>query len=247
MYIVPAIDLINGECVRLTEGDFNKMTSYNSNPVEQALKFQDMGAERIHLVDLDGARGNKEGHIKNRNIIKEIKKRTNLKVQTGGGIRTEEDIKDLVYCGVDHLILGTVLVEKIKMIESLMGQYGEYFLAGIDVRDDVVKIKGWKDGEGVDPIELGKTLFQMGFKTAIYTDISKDGKLAGPNLEATKNFGSKTGLRTILSGGISCMDDIEHSLTLRHYGLVGIIVGKAYYENRVDLKEAIIKAKDLKC
>ncbi len=241
MDLIPAIDLINGQCVRLTEGDFNQVKEYNSDPIAQAMIFKDAGAQRIHLIDLDGA---KTGNGKNRQIIKEIKKRTNLKVQTGGGIRTEEDIKDLIHSGIDYLILGTMLTEKFAVVESMMADYGRYFIAGIDVKDNVVKTKGWLDGNTIDPIELGKKIFQTGFKIAVYTDISKDGKLQGPNLEATKNFAASTGLRTILSGGISSLQDIEEASTLRFYGLQGIIIGKAYYEGRINLKEAIIKFKD---
>lgn len=241
MDIIPAIDMINGQCVRLTEGDFDQIKEYSSDPIEQALIFKEAGAKRIHLVDLDGA---KTGNSKNRNIIKEIKKRTNLKIQTGGGIRTEEDIKDLIHSGIDHIILGTMLTEKLKLIESMMKDYGSYFIAGIDVKDNLVKTKGWISDNGINPIELGKKLFQIGFKIAVYTDISKDGKLQGPNLDATKNFASSTGLRTILSGGVSTINDIEEAVTLRFYGLQGIIIGKAYYEGRIDLKEVISKFKD---
>lgn len=241
MQIIPAIDLINGKCVRLTEGDFDKVTEYSADPIEQAYIFKDAGAERIHIVDLDGA---KTGNSKNRNIIKEIKRKVNLTVQTGGGIRKEEDIKDLIHSGIDYLILGTVLVEKYALIESLMPDYGRYLIAGVDVKDNLVKTKGWVDDEGLDPIVFGNKLFQTGFKIAVYTDISKDGKMEGPNIEATKLFSSKTGLHSILSGGISSMKDIEQACTLRFYGLKGIIVGKAYYEGKVNLKEAIQKFKD---
>lgn len=243
MQIIPAIDLIDGKCVRLIEGDFNKVTEYQIDPIDQAMVFKEMGATRIHLVDLDGAR-NGSGKSKNRRIIKEIKKKTRLTVQTGGGIRNEEDIKDLIYSGIDHLIIGTALVEKLTMLERLMADYGEYLLAGIDVKNNSVKIKGWESGDNLNPIELGKKIFQLGFKTAIYTDICMDGKLAGPNIEATKNFSAATGLRTILSGGVSTIDDIEKGCTLRPYGLVGIIVGKAYYEGKIDLKKAIHDFKD---
>lgn len=241
MQLIPAIDMIDGKCVRLTEGDFNKVTQYSTDPIEQALMFKDAGADRIHIVDLDGA---KTGSSKNRNIIKEIKKKTNLTIQTGGGIRSEEDIKDLIHSGIDHLIIGTMLVEKFKVIEQLMPEYGRYLIAGVDVKDNLVKIKGWQNGEGVDPIELGKKIFQIGFKVAVYTDISKDGKLQGANIEATKNFSTHTGLHSILSGGISSLNDIEEACTLRFYGLLGIIIGKAYYEGKINLKEAIQKYKD---
>ena len=141
MTIIPAIDLIDGKCVRLTEGDFSQMTSYNESACS-GFAFEEAGVKRIHLVDLDGA---KTGKSKNRNIIKEIKKKTKLTVQTGGGIRTEEDIKDLLHSGIDYIILGTMLVEKLPLIQSMMGSYGHCFIAGVDVKDGFVKTHGWLD------------------------------------------------------------------------------------------------------
>ena len=192
-------------------------------------------------MDLDGA---KTGKSKNRNIIKEIKKKQ-VDCSNSGGIRTEEDIKDLLHSGIDYIILGTMLVEKLPLIQSMMGSYGHCFIAGVDVKDGFVKTHGWLDDKGLEPIEFGKKLFDIGFKVAVYTDISKDGKMQGPNLEATKQFASQTGLRTILSGGISSHDDIEASFTLRYYDLEGVIVGKAYYEGKIDLKEMVRRCKEI--
>ncbi len=241
MLIIPAIDLIDGKCVRLTEGDFNQKKVYDSDPVEQAQIFKSLGAKRIHLVDLDGALS---GKSKNRDIIKEIKKKTGLQVETGGGIRSEEDIKDLIHSGIDYLILGTFLVEKFDKVKSLMNEYGSYLLAGIDAKDGKVMTRGWLSGDTLDAVEFGKQVFDIGFKVAIYTDISRDGKLGGPNVEATKIFSSKTGLHTIISGGISSMKDVEESATLRFFGLKGIIIGKAYYEKKISLKDVISKYDD---
>ena len=239
MQIIPAIDFIDGKCVRLVQGDFDQMTVYNEDPLKQAQIFKDAGVSRIHLVDLDGARGNVDGSRKNREMICKIKKEIGLEIETGGGIRTEDDMKKLISCGVDYLILGTILVEQFPMIEKLFPVYGKHFIAGIDVRNNIVKTRGWKEGEGVNPVELGQKLYQLGFKTAVYTDISVDGKLTGPNIDATKNFCNNTKLRAILSGGVSCIDDIRKAKALAAEEFEGVIVGKAYYEGRIDLKQAV--------
>lgn len=240
MLVIPAIDLINGKCVRLTEGKFDQKKEYNSNPLEQAEEFKHLGAERIHIVDLDGAA---TGKSINRKLIKEIKKSTGLAVQTGGGIRTMEDVEELVAAGIDHIILGTILVENFELVKKMLAKYQKHLIAGVDARDNIVKVRGWKDGEGVDALQLGKELFQAGFKTAVYTDIAKDGKLQGPNISATKEF-MTTGLNCILSGGISSLQDIIDAAKLGTDGLEGIIVGKAYYEGKVDLKAAFNAVKE---
>ncbi|MBQ2125249.1 MAG: 1-(5-phosphoribosyl)-5-[Spirochaetales bacterium] len=239
MQIIPAIDFIDGKCVRLVQGDFAQMTVYNEDPLKQAQIFKDAGVSRIHLVDLDGARGNAEGSRKNREMICKIKKEIGLEIETGGGIRSEDDMKELISNGIDYLILGTILIEEYPMIEKLFSTYGKHFIAGIDVRNNVVKTRGWKEGEGVNPIELGSRLYQLGFKTAVYTDISVDGKLTGPNIEATKKFSNSTKLRAILSGGVSCLEDIINAKAAAAEEFEGVIVGKAYYEGRIDLKKAV--------
>ncbi len=242
MLIIPAIDLINGRCVRLTEGDYNSKKEYSADPIEVARNFKLAGAKRIHIVDLDGA---KTGNSINRDIIKIIKNMTGLVIETGGGIRTEDDIRELLDAGIDHLILGTVLVENPAMVSTWIDKYEGSLIAGIDAKNNVVKIRGWLDGEGLDAIDFGRKLFGMGFRTAVYTDISKDGKLQGANTEATGEFASKTGLDVILSGGVSGIDDIEKIVRLDESKIVGAIIGKAYYEGRINLKEAIAKYQQL--
>jgi phosphoribosylformimino-5-aminoimidazole carboxamide ribotide isomerase len=236
MYIIPAIDLIDGKVVRLLEGDFDKKTEYEKDPLDTAKYFQSIGVKRIHIIDLDGA---KTGKSTNRDIIKMIKKETDLEVQTGGGIRTEDDVKELIEAGIDNIILGTVLVEDLDMASGWVEKYGNRFLAAIDVRDNILQTRGWLKSGGIDAIEFGKKLFQLGFKTAIFTDISKDGTLAGPSIESARLFSTTTGLRIILSGGIGSLDDIRESKTLVYYGMSGLIVGKAYYDGKVDIKTAV--------
>ncbi len=241
MLIIPAIDLMNGKCVRLTEGDFNTKKVYDYDPLEWALELKYSGAKRLHIIDLDGA---KTGSLINKEIIKNIKKKTGLILEVGGGLRNEEDIKDLIFFGIDYLILGTVLVQNMDKVKQWIDCYGDYFLAAVDVKNGKVHSHGWQHNENIDAIEFGKKVFQIGIKEAIYTDISKDGKLIGPNIEDTKKFSNATGLRVVISGGISSMADIKQAKTLIYYGLSGIIVGKAMYEGRVNIKEAIKEFQD---
>ena len=236
MLIIPAIDLMNGKCVRLTEGDFNTQKIYDYDPLEFALELKYSGVKRLHIIDLDGA---KSGSSLNREIIKNIKKRTGLVIQVGGGIRKEEDVKELIFNGIDYIILGTVLVENIDKVKDWINEYGDYFIGAVDVKNNSVYSHGWQKDCGIKPIDFGKKLFEIGIKEAIYTDISRDGKLIGPNIEDTKKFSNSTGLRVIISGGISSMNDIKEAKTLKYYGLTGIIVGKAMYEAKINIKEAI--------
>jgi len=237
MVIIPAIDIIEGKCVRLEGGDFNKKSTYSENPIDIALKFKDMGAKRIHIIDLDGAKYGRS--IKNKDIIKEIKKKTNLIVQTGGGIRTEEDVEDLLFAGIDYIILGTMLVKKLDIVEKWIAKFGNYFIASVDTKDRKVQSHGWQKEEEIDMVDFGKNLFKAGFKIAIYTDVTRDGMLQGPNIEEAKDFTNLTGLRIILSGGISSEEDVKQVKTLSYYGLDGIVIGKALYENRLDLSKVI--------
>jgi phosphoribosylformimino-5-aminoimidazole carboxamide ribotide isomerase len=242
MLIIPAIDLIDGKCVRLTEGDFSEKKTYNSDPLAVASIFKKSGAKRIHIIDLDGA---KSGSSKNREIIKLIKKELGIEIETGGGIRTRDDAKELIDAGIDRLILGTVITEKLGEVKEWLKSFGaDRFIAGIDVKDNVVKTKGWLEGSGLNPIAFGMELFLSGFTTAIYTDISKDGKLSGPNIEDAKNFAETTRLGVILSGGISSLNDIENAVNNIKSGLSGIIIGKAHYEGRIDIMSAIKKFQD---
>ncbi len=238
MLIIPAIDLIQGKCVRLVEGDYGTKKEYSADPLDVAFKFKEAGARRIHIVDLDGA---KSGTSINRDVIKQIKIKTNLIVETGGGIRTESDIKELIDAGIDYLILGTVLVENIDMVIEWIKKYSDKLIAGIDVKNNVVKTRGWLEGEGIDAVEFGKKLFGLGFSQAVYTDISKDGRLEGVNIAATRDFAVKTNLNVILSGGVSNADDIKNIKMLNEKRIIGAIVGKAYYEGRINLKEVIKK------
>lgn len=238
MLIIPAIDLIDGKCVRLTEGDYNQKKEYEKTPVDVARQFKEMGATRIHIIDLDGA---KSGNSTNRNVIKKIKKETGLIIETGGGIRTEDDVKELLDGGIDHLILGTILVKAPDMVHQWLTKYGNSFIAGIDAKDRTVRTAGWLNDEGIPAVDFGKKMREIGFTDAIYTDISRDGKLSGANLEETVDFAENTGLKVILSGGITTEDEIEKAATFEKSGIIGTIIGKAYYEGKIDLEKILKK------
>jgi len=237
MLVIPAIDIIDGKCVRLTEGVFSNKTVYDKDPLETALFFKESGAKRVHIIDLDGA---KTGSGKNRQIIKNIKKETGIEIESGGGIRTESDIKELLDAGIDYLILGTLLAEETALAEKWIKAYGaQKFIAGIDVKNNVVKTKGWLSGEGLDPVLFGKKVRSFGIVNAVYTNISKDGKLEGPDIEGTKNFSEGSKLKVILSGGVTAGEDIEKAKNIIGKNLFGVIVGKAFYEGKIDIKNVI--------
>lgn len=242
MLIIPAIDLLDGKCVRLTEGNFKEKSVYSNNPNEIAEIFKKSGAKKIHIIDLDGA---KSGKSENREIIKNIKKKFDIKIETGGGIRTENDVGELLDVGIDSLILGTVLVENIDLVKKWIKVFGaDKFIAGIDVKDRKVRTKGWLDDKGLDAISFGKKIFDLGIDTTVYTDINKDGKLEGPNIDETNEFILQTGFKVILSGGISNIEDVAKTKNIIKNGLSGIIIGKAYYEGKIDLSQAINKYQD---
>ncbi len=242
MLIIPAIDIIDGKCVRLTEGDYDSTKVYNDNPIEIAKQFADYGAKRIHVIDLNAAKNGSS--YTTRHIVAQIKKATNLEIEFGGGIRTEEDVKQLIYEGIDKLILGTVVSTRPDEVAKWLKEYEDSFIAAVDVRNGNVRTNGWLKDEGVSDIAYGKKIFSMGFTTAIYTDISKDGKLCGPNVNATRTFSDNTGLHAIVSGGVSSIEDVAEAATLKGFGIVGVIVGKAFYEGKIDLAEAIKKYQD---
>lgn len=232
MLIIPAIDLLDGECVRLFQGDYSQSTHYSKRPASIAKAFAEAGARRIHIVDLDAARGNSKT---NRNVIHDIRKEVPCVLEVGGGIRSEDDVKELLDIGVDKLILGTLLANKPEKVGEWVSKYGDVFIAGIDARDGMVKISGWENDINLKDLELVDRIKNLGIKEIIYTNISLDGTLQGPDIERTNLIAERSGLEVILSGGISSEQDIEEVITHRHRGLKGVITGKAIYENRISL------------
>ena len=234
MIILPAVDLLGGKCVRLLKGDYNKVTVYNDDPLEQAWAFKEAGAEWIHVVDLDAA---KSGVPTNHEIIRAIAEKTGLKVDTGGGIRNMDTLRRCIEDhGVPRCVLGTAAVKDRAFTEKAIEMYEEKIAIGIDAKDGEVAVDGWTAGSGIDAVEFGLIMKSIGAQTVVFTDIARDGMLTGPAVESTKLMVEKTGLDVIASGGIGSNEDI---MNVKTSGCAGVIVGKAIYEGKVDLKACL--------
>ncbi len=240
MRIYPAIDIKNGKCVRLSQGKFDDVTVFYEDPAEVAVKWQQAGASYIHVVDLDGARLG-SGH--NSNAIERILKAVNIPVQLGGGIRNMDDIKQKLDMGVSRVILGTAAISSPDTVEEAVKRYGEKIAVGIDAKNGKVAVSGWLEVSEVGALDLCRRVVEVGVKTIIYTDISKDGMMMGPNVEATKEIIEATGIDIIASGGVSCKVDLDN---IRKIKASGVIVGKALYNGALDLKEIITEYEENK-
>ncbi len=236
MILFPAIDIKDNKCVRLTQGKFDQVNIYSGDPVEMAKKWEDMGAEYLHIVDLDGAKN--EG-FQNRRSIEKIAKSISIPMQTGGGIRNEERIKNLLDAGVDRVILGTIAIEKQELLKNLTKTYKEHLAVSIDALNGKAATRGWQNVGDTDSIEICRFLESIGIKTLIYTDISKDGMLSGPNFDVYEELSMMTGLNIIASGGVTTLNDIQKLNSMNMYGA---IIGKALYDDRLNFKEALKKA-----
>ena len=237
MLIYPAIDMYDKKAVRLFKGDYAQMTVYSEDPVKVAQDFKRCGATHIHLVDLEGA---KSGTTPNFEVVKNIKETTNLFCEIGGGIRNMEVVDKYITAGVDRVILGTAAVTNPQFVEEAVEKYGDKIAVGIDIKDGFVAIKGWTETSSNDAFSFCKKMQNIGVKTIICTDISKDGAMQGTNHELYKELSEKFDIQIIASGGVSSIDDIEK---LRKLDIYGAIIGKAYYTKAIDLKEAIEVAK----
>lgn len=234
MIILPAIDLLGGRCVRLRQGRYDDVTVYNDDPLAQAFVFKDLGAQWIHIVDLDAARS---GIPTNHGIIKEIAVKTGLKVDTGGGIRNMDTLTSLIEeFGVSRCVLGTSAIKDRPFTEKALARFGDKIAIGIDAKGGEVAVDGWTEGSGVTAVSFALTMKQLGATTVIFTDIARDGMLTGPAFDATKEMVDKTGLDIIASGGIGSDEDIMH---IKDSGAAGVIVGKAFYEGKVDLGKCL--------
>jgi len=237
MEIIPAIDIIDGKCVRLFQGDYEKVSHYPYTPVEIAARWKDMGAKWIHLVDLDGA---KKGKPVNLETAELIKKKINIRLEYGGGIRTLKDVESLVGIGIDRLIISTKALEDFDFIREAGNLSGNKIIISLDFNSEgIILKKGWLQQSEYNVIDFGKRIFQSGIKEVIITDISKDGTLEGINRKIIKDFAESTGLSVYIAGGISRIEDIIYLRGLQNIGVKGAIIGKALYENRIDLSEAI--------
>lgn len=237
MHIFPAIDLLGGKAVRLYKGDYNCVTVYNDDPAQVARDFVQAGAQFLHLVDLDGA---KSGSPVNLDTIRRIVSSTDLFVEVGGGIRSLETVETYLSIGVDRVILGTAAVKNEDFLRAALAKYGEKIAVGVDLQDGYVAIHGWTERSTLTADAFFARMQDLGVKTIICTDISRDGAMQGTNRELYRQLGNTYKIDLIASGGVSSIEDVE---ALRQMELYGAIIGKAYYVGAVDLKEAIEVAK----
>ena len=233
MVILPAIDLRAGQVVRLYQGDYDQMTVYGQDPAAQARAFREAGATQLHLVDLDGA---KDGTTANYESIRSIAAQGGLAIEVGGGIRTQQRIEDYLSLGVERCILGTVAVEDFDFTARMAREYGSHIAVGVDAKDGWVAIKGWKELTGEKGPDFCRRLADAGVQTVIYTDISRDGAMAGTNLELYRQLTAIPGLNIIASGGVSFREEL---LQLKEMGAWGAILGKALYTGALDLADCI--------
>lgn len=233
MYIIPAIDTIDGKCVRLTQGDYNQKKEYHDSPLEMAKRFEDAGIKRLHLVDLDGAKAKK---IINSDVLKSIASGTSLQVDFGGGVQSYEDIALAFELGAHQLTGGSIAVKNPTLFESWIAKYGgEKIILGADAKDRKIAISGWEETTSMDLIDFIKDYHAKGINYVICTDVAKDGLLQGPSVDLYKEIMQEIpNIKLIASGGVSSIKDLEE---LQKTGVYGAIVGKAYYEGRISLEE----------
>ncbi|MDF2522820.1 MAG: 1-(5-phosphoribosyl)-5-((5-phosphoribosylamino)methylideneamino) imidazole-4-carboxamide isomerase [Clostridiales bacterium] len=237
MIIYPAIDIKDGKCVRLQQGSFDAVTVYSDNPAEMARKWEECGASWLHTVDLDGARG---GNPINLPVVGEIAKSVKMPVQMGGGIRNLKVIESAIENGISRVILGTSAVNDPQFVKEALRKFEKSIVIGIDAKDEKVAIEGWEKLSSFTAAEFAKRMEDLGAGTIIYTDISTDGMLKGPNLKAMEQMLKAVSMDVIASGGVSKLQDIKD---LKEVGVAGVIVGKALYTGNLDLREAIEAAK----
>mgnify|MGYP006276320657 CR=1 FL=1 len=236
MQVIPAIDLLDGQCVRLHQGDYDQVTRFSDDPVAQALAWQDQGAERLHLVDLDGARS---GLPVNDAVVSAIVQALSIPVQLGGGVRGLERAETLLATGLDRVILGTVALEQPELVRQLAARHPGRIVVGIDARDGLVATRGWIEESSVKAEELAASFEGSGVAALITTDIATDGTLAGPNLAFLRRMAEASSIPVIASGGIGDLSDLLSLLSLAPLGVEGVIVGRALYDGRVELREAL--------
>ncbi|MBN2410325.1 1-(5-phosphoribosyl)-5-[(5-phosphoribosylamino)methylideneamino]imidazole-4-carboxamide isomerase [candidate division KSB1 bacterium] len=235
MIVLPAIDLLNGQCVRLLQGAEKTAKIYSSEPAAMALKWQEMGSQIIHLVNLDGAFGRE---LKNVRVIKDILSTITIPVELGGGIRSFEDAENWLNLGVSRVIFGTVAITSPEIIVQSVNEFGaDKVIVGIDARQDKVAIEGWEKQTNKDVFSFAKEMKQIGIERIIYTDVHRDGRLSGPNIENTIKLANQCRCRIIASGGFSRLEDFQALSDARSEFIEGAIVGKALYENKLDLEQ----------
>jgi len=240
MIIIPAIDLKGGKCVRLLQGDFDRETVYSREPADVARRWQDKGAERIHVVDLDGS---KEGTPLNRKSIEKIVNAVEVPVQVGGGIRDIGTIEAYLALGVSRCILGTVALKNRQLLVEACRRFPGHIILGLDARNERVAVEGWMEHSDLSAVEMAKSYEGIGIDALVYTDISRDGMQTGVNVAATEKLARAVSIPVIASGGLSGIRDIDALLDVQQSGIMGVIVGKALYDGAMTLEEAIDTAK----
>ncbi len=236
MLILPAIDILDGMCVRLTQGDFKKELKYSYYPDETATELEEAGAEFLHVVDLDGA---KTGTLANIFVIKRIIDSVNIPIEVGGGIRQMSDIENLLDIGINRVILGSAAVENPAFVKEAAENFGDSIVVGIDAREGIVAVHGWCDSGKMDAKDLAARMGDYGVSTIIYTDIARDGMLGGVNVDRIAEIAQSSGVDVIASGGVSSVEDIRKLRAREEDGIVGAIIGKALYEGVIDFKDAL--------
>lgn len=233
MKILPAIDLLNGQCVRLYQGDFNQSEQVAKDPFEQLQTFIEQGAEIIHIVDLDGARDPKKRQYP---LIKSLVERSTVPIEVGGGIRTMKEVEELIALGVDRIVIGTAAIENPDFLKEALAKYKAHIVVGIDAKNERVATHGWETLSDVDYISFAKEMVALGVETIVFTDISKDGTMTGPSLEQLDKLNKAVSATVVASGGISNISDLQ---ALKAINIKEAIVGKAIYQGAIDLTEAV--------
>lgn len=243
MLIIPAIDLRNGRCVRLAQGRKDETKVYNADPVEVALSFENDGAEMLHVVDLDGAFS--EPNSRNRKVLKKIIDTIGIPVQFGGGLRTIEDVFEAIDIGVHRVVIGTIAAESPETLADMVATLGsKIIVVGIDANRGQAATRGWETEAEIDALTLARRVAAIGVERVVYTDIQRDGMLTGPNIEQTSLIARETGLTVTASGGVSSIDDLLKLKAVSESGVDSVIVGKALYERRFTLKEALLAVEE---
>ncbi|SRR5579883_265018 len=236
MDVIPAIDLLEGRCVRLYQGDYSLSQVFNDNPVEVAQQWVEQGATRLHVVDLDGA---KTGQLVNQAAIEAIAQAVSVPIQVGGGLRTQASVQQVLNLGVQRAILGTTAVEQPQLVQQLCQEFPGRIVIGIDARNGLVATHGWIETSKVLATQLAVQMQKLGAAAIIYTDIHRDGTLSGPNIEALRSLAQTVSIPVIASGGVSSITDLLSLLALEPQGVTGVIVGRALYTGDISLREAL--------
>jgi len=238
MVVIPAIDLLQGKCVRLSQGQKQAATIYDADPIAVAKNFALAGATMLHIVDLDGAFN--DSASPNRQLLGEIVRAIEIPVQFGGGLRTPDDVRQVLELGVTRVVIGTLAVEDPETLQELISSFGSDQVAvGIDARDGEVMVRGWEQGGKISAVDLAQVVAKAGVARIIYTDVARDGMLTGPNIEQTLLVARESGLKVTASGGVSSLADLERLKSLSEFGVDSAIVGKAFYEGRFTCEAAL--------